>query len=86
MSGYLTISDAKRDFWVKVVTARPLLDLLKGSPSLCFATLLLIREHPDPDCFSSRGSCFSLQGYLFPIQHTEWDQLSCLSLFNLSLI
>ena len=42
-SGCLTISDAKCDFWVKVVTARSLLDLLKGSPSLCFAHLLLIR-------------------------------------------
>ena len=66
MSGHLTISDAKHDFWVKVVTARPLLDLLKGGPSLCFANLLLIRKHPNPDCFSSRGICFSLQGYLFP--------------------
>lgn len=83
MSGHLTISDAKHDFWVKVVTARPLLDLLKGGPSLCFANLLLIREHPNPDCFSSRGICFSLQGYLFPIQDTEWDQLSCLVFIQL---
>lgn len=40
MSGCLTISDTKSDFWVKVVTAGLLLDLLKGDPSLSFASLL----------------------------------------------
>lgn len=61
MSGCLTVNDAKSNFWVKVVTARGLLDLLKGDPSPCFASLLSIMGSPDPE------QLFSIWGYPFPI-------------------